>query len=179
MTKMRKHQEQYERMKRWYERIKKIDQGRPHNLPSDYYCDEVYAFFVNCYHLKDWIINDDTVKKSEKGEKGGKVEDFINQNGCMRICADICNGIKHVKKSKDPRKPPRSDEDPEFGARKLSLNLGGGPEPVITVKFSIETKTGTIDAFELASECVRKWEEFIKDNINRPNGNDKLMEVIN
>ena len=158
MTELRKHQEQFERTKRWYERIKKIDQGMQHNLPSDYYCDEVYAFFLNCFHLKDWIENDDTVKSLAKG----KVKNFIKQDECMSVCADICNSIKHLKLTK----PPWSDQDPKFGGRKFSLSLGGEPEPIIKVKFSIETKTGTIDAFELASECVRKWGEFIKDNIN-------------
>jgi hypothetical protein len=162
MTDLRKHQEQFERMKRWYERIKKIDQGRQHdlsfiNLSPGYFHDEVYAFFQNCYHLKDWIKNDETVRLPEKD-----VEDFINQNECMCLCADICNGTKHLK-LKDERR--RSDQYPDFGGRKFSLSLEGGPEPIIGVKFSIETKKGTIDTFELASECVRKWEEFIKDNI--------------
>jgi len=148
-------------MKRWYERIKKIDQGEPHdlsflNLPSDYFYDEVYAFFLNCYHLKDWIQNDDAV------ELKMPVDDFINQHECMCLCADICNGIKHLRRERRNR----SGKDPKFGGRKFSLSLGGQPEPIIEVKFSIETKTGTIDAFELASECVRKWEEFVKDNIN-------------
>jgi len=162
MTDLRKHQEQFERMKRWHECVKKIDQGEPHdlsftNLPPGYFYDEVYAFFQNCYHLKDWIKNDDTVKLPEKG-----VEDFINQSDCMRLCANICNGTKHLK-LEDKRR--RSDQYPDFRGQELSLSLGGGPEPIIGVKFSIETKKGTIDALELASECVRKWEEFIKDNI--------------
>jgi len=159
MTKLRKHQEQFERMKRWYERIKEIDEGRLHNISSDHYHDEVYAFFINCYHLKDWILHDGTVKPPDKG----KVENFINGNKCMCVCADICNGVKHLELK--PTKDQRSHQDPKFGGRKFSLSLGGGPEPIIKVKFSIKTKTGTIDAFELASECVQKWEEFIKENI--------------
>ncbi len=162
MTKLRKHQEQFERMKRWYERIKKINQGEPHNLSfinlsPGYFYDEFYAFFVNCYHLKDWIQNDDTVKLPKN-----EVEHFINQNECIRVCADICVGIKHLKQESSPR----SGQVPKFERRELSLSLRGGPEPIITVKFSITTKDGTIDAFELASECVRKWGEFIKGNIN-------------
>ena len=164
MTELRKHQEQFERMKRWYERIKKIDQGRPHNLsfvnlPSDYFYDEVYAFFLNCYHLRDWIENDDIVKPLELEKK---VEHFMKQNVCMCVCRDICIGIKHLEQ----KSCPWSGQVPTFGPRKFFLNLGGEHGPIIKVKFSIETKTGTIDAFELASECVRKWGEFIKDNIN-------------
>ena len=70
------NQEQFERVKRWYSRIRDIYQGKPHIFPSDYYQDEVYAFFLNCYHLKDWIKNDDTVEPSKKNN----VENFINQN---------------------------------------------------------------------------------------------------
>ncbi len=163
MTKLRKHQEQFERMKRWYERIKKINQGELHNLSfinlsPGYFYDEFYAFFVNCYHLKDWIQNDDTVKPLEKE----KVEPFIKQDKCMSACRDICIGIKHLKQ----QSTPWSGQVPKFGDRELSLSLGGGSEPIIQVKHSIKTKDGTIDAFELASECVRKWGEFIKDSIN-------------
>ena len=41
MTELRKYQEQFKRVKRWHERIRKIDQGKPHNHPSDYYQDEI------------------------------------------------------------------------------------------------------------------------------------------
>jgi len=162
MTDLRKHQEQFDRTKRWYERIKKIDQGKPHNLsfvnlPPKYFYDEVYAFFINCYHLKDWILYDDTVKPLDKG----KVEPFMKKEDCMKLCRDICIGIKHL----DPQSRTWSGQVPAFTGREFPVSLAGGPEPIIGVKFSIETKKGTIDAFELASECVRKWEEFIKNNI--------------
>ena len=85
----------------------------------------------------------------------------MKKDDSMCLCRDICISIKHLKQ----QSPPWSDQVPEFGGREFSLSLGGGPEPIIKVKFSIKTKTGTIDAFELASECVRKWEEFIKKHI--------------
>ena len=50
-----KHREQYDRMMRWYARMKATDSGREHAVASDNYVDEIYAFFLNCYHLKDWI----------------------------------------------------------------------------------------------------------------------------
>lgn len=155
MAKLRKYQEQLERLKRWYGRFESIDQGRPHTVASDHYIDEIYAFFLSCYHLKDWIKNDSTVTPGAKN----KVEDFINKNDCMSICADLCNGLKHLKLTKE-----RSKKHPKFGARKFSLDLGE-PTPIIKIECSIMTKTGTIDAFELASHCIQKWERFIKKNI--------------
>jgi hypothetical protein len=45
--------EQYDRMVRWYDRFETIVLGRPHVMAGDNYVDEVYAFFQNCYHVKD------------------------------------------------------------------------------------------------------------------------------
>ena len=37
------HHEQYERMKRWYDRFAALDQERSRDVPSDNYLDEIYA----------------------------------------------------------------------------------------------------------------------------------------
>ena len=150
-----KYLEQFYRVKRWYERFVIIDQGREHDLPSDYYQDEVYAFFLNCYHLKDWIKNDESV-----GAAAAKVEEFINNNEELSLCADICNGIKHLR-----LESTRSGQDPRFGPRKFHVQLGG-PETTISVKYSIDTSSGPLDAFELATKCLQAWEKFILSNIN-------------
>ena len=150
-----KYLEQFDRVKRWYQRFVTIDEGRQHNLPSDNYQDEVYAFFLNCYHLKDWIKYDESV-----GAAAAKVEGFINNNEEMKLCADICNGVKHLKVTK-----PRSNKDPRFGKRKFNLAVGG-TETTIGVKYSIDTSNGPVDAYELATKCLRAWENFIVSNID-------------
>jgi len=168
MTKSPKYQEQFERVKRWYEEIKKTDQGRPHDRSTDYYQDEVYAFFFNCYHLKDWIKNDKSVGAVAKK----KVEDFINNSKELSLCADICNSSKHLVLTH----PSRSKKNPQFGKRKFYVQLQGfigfnkrkskqklsGSEPTISIKYEINTSKGLVDAFELATKCLQKWEEFIK-----------------
>jgi hypothetical protein len=53
--------EQWERVLRWYSRFEQINRGQ-HDAPStDFYQDDVYAFFQNSYHLKDWLKNDASV----------------------------------------------------------------------------------------------------------------------
>jgi hypothetical protein len=54
--------EQYRRMIRSYERFASIDRGRVYEPSSENYEDEVFAFFLNCYHLKDWIKNDERAR---------------------------------------------------------------------------------------------------------------------
>ena len=72
-SKKPKHIEQLERAGRWYQRVKEIADGRDHSVSTDFYEDEIHAFFINCYHVKDWIKNYPTVKCSSKD-----VEDYVN-----------------------------------------------------------------------------------------------------
>src|SRR5688572_24355440 len=65
--------EQYRRMMRSYERFATIDRGRVYDALSENYDDEVFAFFLNCYHLKDWIKNDEKAGTAAQND----VETFI------------------------------------------------------------------------------------------------------
>jgi len=137
-------------MKRSYQRFAQIDQGRRHDMGCENYRDEVYSFFLDCYHLKDWLIND-------PGFPGNKddVEDYVNSNQELRLCADICNRKKHLLLGK-----PRSTENPSVSGQKIDLNSGTGVG-MIKIKFTIDTASGTRDAFELATKCLELWKEFI------------------
>jgi len=150
-----RYKEQLERLKRWYNRFSELNKGKIHDRESSYYIDEVHAFFPNCYHLKDWIKNDESLKLSEQEKQ--KVEDFISNNYHLSLCADICNSIKHLKLTSRPR----SDKDPSLGNIKYKVRLGSEPT-TIAVEVSIDTTDGPLDAYELAKECIHAWEEFIK-----------------
>ncbi len=146
---------QYNRMKRWYERFVAIDQGRLHDTSSDNYLDEIYAFFMNCYHLKDWIKNDNTVATHVQDS----VETYINSNRSLRLCADICNSLKHLQLISS-----RSGENPTFGKKQFALNLGSGLPTTISLKYELDTTNGSEDAFDLATECIAAWDTFIENN---------------
>lgn len=145
------YQEQFERLNRWYKRFKEINNGRIHDKSSEFYKDDVYAFFMNCYHLKDWIINDPATEADDK-----LVENYINKNRELLICADICNGLKHFRLKKE-----RSKESPKLGGMKAKVHLGTEPT-TIAVEYEINTSSGPIDAFDLATKCMKAWEDFIK-----------------
>ena len=147
---MRKYEEQYERVKRWYQRFKIITYGTHHDKNTDFLQDDVYAFFINCYHLKDWIKNDETVDKTAKS----KIRKFLEKDD-MKLCAKICNGNKHLLKD---------GNIPDITHKKVELELGVGV-PKIYVKYYISTSKGDINVFILATNCMEKWEEFIKKEI--------------
>jgi hypothetical protein len=138
-------------VKRWYKRFKEINDGLIHDKPSEFYEDEIYAFFMNCYHLKDWIRKDPAAASVTN-----QVENYINNNTELSLCADICNGLKHFHFDGD-----RSGENPEFGKKKAKLDIGSGLT-TIAVKYEINTSSGSIDAFDLATKCMNAWEDFIK-----------------
>lgn len=148
-----KYQEQWERTKRWFNLFKEINDGKPHTKPSDYNDDVVYAFFMNCFHLKDWIKHDHMISPKQK------VEDFIRNNDSMQKCGDITNGIKHLTLTFH-----HSPKDPKFGPKNITLTVGP-EEPIIKTKYVITTNIGTEDAFQLASDCVKEWENYIKANL--------------
>ena len=80
------YREQVQRLERNYQRLAQIDQGRRHDMGCENYRDEVYFFFLNCYHLKDWLINDSGFPGSSTD-----VENYINANQELQVCADICS----------------------------------------------------------------------------------------
>jgi hypothetical protein len=142
--------EQLDRLKRSYEKLVQIDKGRKHDLHSDYYRDEIYVFFLNCHHLKDWLKKDSTFQVSNKS-----IENYINNNNDLRLCADICNAYKHVSLN-----CPRSTESPIVGGQNINLKLGEDSK-VISIKFVIDTESGPRDGFDLATNCLKLWESFI------------------
>lgn len=158
MEKSPSYREQYQRVNRWFIRIQEINDGKIHYITSDNYQDDLYAFFMNCFHLKDWIKNDSQVDEWARNN----VESFVNQTECLAVCGDICNSLKHLK----PSNRPHSDQNPKFGARHFQLVFGGA-SPIIKVRFSVETNSGIKDAFELATQCVVKWNEFIETKITK------------
>ena len=150
---MSKFREQYERMRRGYERFAAIDQGLEHFTASDNYIDEIYAFFQNCYHLKDWIRNDSSVPDNARSD----VEVFINSSQPLRLCADICNTLKHLTLTRS-----RSDQQPSFGPKHFALEIGGAAKPTIRLKYEVTTASGSEDAFSLATDCVSDWDGFLQ-----------------
>lgn len=146
------YKEQYNRMRRWYDRFGTLAQGRPHDMPSDNYLDEIHSFFLNCYHLKDWIKNDPTVATRIRAA----VEEYVNSNRALRICSDLCNSLKHLHRDRSDR----SHESPHFGKKEFSLHLGSGPA-IVRLRYEVATDAGPIDAFTLAGECIEAWDAFL------------------
>jgi len=153
----KKYVEQFERVKRLLGRFEAIGRGVEHAQHSANYDDDVHSFFLNCYHLKDWIKNDPYCVSWTSAEA------HINANQDLQLCADLCNAQKHLNLTSH-----RSGQHPQFGGSHIQLNVAeanGSTTVQIAVSYSVDTKSaGTINALDLARRCVSAWEAFIVAN---------------
>lgn len=145
--------EQWNRVRRWYERFRETARGREHDRESEAYQDEVYAFFQNCHHLKDWLKNDDASRADV-----ADVEEFVSRSPDLLLCADLANGSKHLRLTR-----PRVDANTKVGRRDYALTLGSGV-PKIAAKYEVQAAGKTHDAFELATRCMKEWEEYLVES---------------
>lgn len=154
---MAKYEEQLARVKRYYERFKRLNDGKATEELSEADVDDVYAFFQNCYHLKDWLKNDPAYKSHTPQQ----IEGHVNSTPDLCICADICNGSKHLSLNR-----LRSGSEPVFGSRIESACEVIVPGRVVKRTFAmfivVEHQGTRRDAFELATAALHSWETFIK-----------------
>ena len=144
--------EQYDRMSRWWARLHapgEVEQRR----------DDFYAFFVTCFHLKDWLKNDPAVRKPVRK----KIEQLVNDKVSLRLCADIANGVKHLvltnkkrvrKNKKGVGKKEKEKRVPFDPSARLSIESPG------EIVIAAQGKLLNVDM--VASRCVLYWEKFLR-----------------
>lgn len=138
---------QWGRVINWHQKIKleKKKHNDSHGL-SGVDMDVVYAFFQNCYHLRDWILNSNPKLQH-------KIEEYFKNHIEMQICQDICNGLKHMDISR-----PKIDPDFSFYREYDHFAAETQENPI---KYNIIAGGYKYDIFELIDKLVALWEEFI------------------
>lgn len=142
-------QGQFSIMIRYYERALKAE-----NQTDEF--DFWITFFQNSYYLKDWLK--EAVKGGLDKELKKRIESRINENDSMKICADICNGTKHLRINKNVR------SDPYFAFFYEYAPFRREDEKTHnwTVHFQEAGNTKRYKLSDLALECIKFWQEFIK-----------------
>lgn len=144
---------QLDRSRRYLKRLRDIYHEVPYTPDTrDYYADDVFSFFIHCYHVRDWIIqlNKACVTRPD-------VDAFIDSHIELRICADLCNGTKHCTLTHKSR----TVSQPHL-AMKSFCSKGTNDQMTSTRgKFWIIADGHFHDALELAERCMALWDEFI------------------
>ena len=146
-----KHLSQLARVRRHYDRFKAINDGDDGLPDTDLCMDTIVSFFMHCYHLKDWLINDVEFPHKTRNQ----IEDFVTNTESLAIAADICNCEKHLELDRDPR----SGDTPELSGRIFNLNVGGNTPD--TMQLQNEHGAQLRDAFEIATDAMEQWDNFI------------------
>ena len=157
---MHKYEEQLERVARYYARIERMYAGQPHTGAVEELIDDAYAFFQNCYHVKDWLKNDPNYTKHSPRE----IEAYVTATPALSLCADLCNGLKHL----DLRKV-RSGAAPVVKGRRTIIDFGDDPAtiqndpslPRVTIRLPIEHAGQMLDALEIARGATEAWQSFV------------------
>ena len=141
-------------------------------------------FFINCYHLKDWLKKDNRIKDPKNVEK------YINQSKALKMAKIICNSIKHAGLDKESDKLNelakinlairldvpykqnaqayiKAERNPEDGD---TIEIFSSSKSIIKNKaiatYSIIITIGDekYNALELAVECKAEWDQFLSIN---------------
>jgi hypothetical protein len=143
---------QYDRMRRWHTRI------RSAATVDDLYVDSVYAFFIFCFHLKDWLASDLSVSR----QVAGAAELLINTDYAMQLCADLANGLKHVSVTRRPRLSGPVVLSTGVPSPEVSSNV----DDYLGVLPTIRAADGSVIAHapEIADLCVDRWNTFLRQH---------------
>jgi hypothetical protein len=158
-----KYIEQFLRTERWFKRLMDGTRTRPKfdSIDAEYYIDDLYSFFINCYHLKDWIERDASIPYIRS-----EIEAYIDTNDHLKLCADLCNSSKHLIL----RNQGRSQRNPRVGEPLIRHSIGintrdtDAQSPLLIGIRGVIVETHDnkyMEALDLASECLNAWTNFL------------------
>jgi len=167
------YKEQFDRVKRYYKRID--PEKKDHGNQLDYE-DNLWSFFQNAYHLKDWIKNDDTIRIN------GDIEDIKKGYPCLVICGDIANRTKHLKLHCEKEDAPHPRQGAKLSGKdvnvclppanyKINDILRNKPVPISKGSTAIynyriiDSSGEEYNAINLAEQIIEAWTRIIELHI--------------
>ncbi len=161
---MNEYTQQYDRVKRFFSRLTN------QNRSQIDYEDDLWAFFQNCWHLKDWIKNDLTIPQNIGKIFEDKIENEIKKYNSLMIAADLANRSKHFNLTPKRLDANITKKSVTVHVPCLHLHLNSKTGESHTVGecrseyfYTIETKDGSeYDAFQIAQNAITDWDTIIK-----------------
>jgi hypothetical protein len=127
------------------------------------YEDALYAYFQNCWHLKDWIKNDDATPATLKTAVQ-RVDNEQHRIDSLMLSADIANGSKHLKLTRSIRRGAKTEA--EIMVRVFdSVSESTQSNASVGFRYQIvESNGNSHDALDLARRALADWENLIASN---------------
>jgi hypothetical protein len=139
---------QWERVGRWHQRAIRLRDKSARFALDAYDQDELLAFFQDCFHLRDWLLE-------SRPDRRSPVESLFASNPEMGLCRDIANGFKH-KRLKHP------SHDADFNVvREFDHFLAEANPTASPIRYWIAADIGgklvKFDIFDLIERCYQHW----------------------
>ncbi len=143
--------EKYDEMKRWRERVANLTPDSDRARHNANLLDYLNAFFAACLHLRDWLNNDPSCPVPT-----GDASNAVNRpSSALSLCHAIAVGAKHLRID-DPKL------DPKARVSVQSFSQTFGPLRFEASVAEVEATAEGQDAFKLADDCLREWDEFLR-----------------
>jgi hypothetical protein len=113
------------------------------NVPNDEVRRVVKEFFVQCWHMWDWLLRDQDVPITE-----AILKSFYQGNIPLKLCNAMANTSKHHTR----------DSGTTAVVKTVKFST------TITVDIATTNPAGTIDALKLATDCMRQWRVLLAAN---------------
>ena len=150
------YRDQLDRARRFLERLEQpVDDMDDEGMTDVDFEDLVWAFFQNCWHVKDWVANDRNVPRPVRNG----VIAMALASVPLKVCEQLCNGTKHLGRTRKKRrsKAPIAKHD-----HIDTTIVPGGP---ITRDRMIDNGSGKlISGRLLARQCIAEWDLILLAN---------------
>jgi len=145
--------EQWRRTTRWYNalHITSIDNLITKDDPT--LLDKYYTFFINAYHLKDWVSNWLENNPIENDKRSEELEEDFKKIEYLRDLRSICEGAKHFILDNNIHEGRREHSTP------IEYNWPGEP-----FKDLIVINGRTFPAEKLVTQVMHYWTNFFQEN---------------
>ena len=110
--------------------------------------DAFMRFFMDCFHVKDWLKNDPALSLGNRPEK------YVEDTPDLLLCADLCNGSKHLA-----MKPYQGGGG--YRVDPLTRMSTGAIEDGTHLAVVVPGAGRTEDALDLAGRCLSAWRRFL------------------
>lgn len=153
--------EQLECARRYHRRFERLTRGTPwKGITRAEALDDVFTFFVHCYHVKDWVKRCAPYLNLSEAD----VEEFVTETPALALCADICNARKHLVLME-----PRSEATHSIVETTVFFEFERTGEDsamlLHKVRVTIEHGGRTIDGFDLATEAMKAWDSLLQPRL--------------
>jgi hypothetical protein len=139
------YRDQLDRTRRFLERMEQPSDDSGDCMTDVDFQDMVWAFFQNCWHVKDWLRHDPQVDELTKEAVIARAHDSV----ALRVCREMCNGTKHLG-----ARPGASHDH-------IDTTIVPGGETLMDCL--IDNGAGTlVSGRVLAHQCIGEWVSILE-----------------